>query len=94
MDKPRNSEPARGSFVTDRERIALAEEAQSLPIHVQMCAMRHEAIMAEIKDLRGDADKRLGRIEKAAWAILAAIGTLGGATLTQLAPIMSALAGQ
>jgi hypothetical protein len=80
--------------MTERERIALDEEAQSLPIHVKMCAMRHADIMGEIKDLRGDADKRLGRIEKAAWAILAAIGTIGGATLTQLAPVMAALAGQ
>lgn len=80
--------------MTDRERIALAEEAQSLPIHVQMCAMRHEAIMGEIKDLRADADKRLGRIEKAAWAILAMIGTVGGAAVSQVAPVMQALAGQ
>lgn len=52
--------------MTDRERIALAEEAQSLPIHVQMCAMRHEAIMGEIKDLRTDTEERLARIEKSA----------------------------
>lgn len=80
--------------MTDRERIALDEEAQSLPIHVRMCAFRHEAIMSEIKELRSDADKRLGRIEKAAWGILAAIGTGGLATLSQLAPLMQALAGQ
>ena len=80
--------------MTERERVALEEEAQSLPIHVRMCAFRHNAIMAEIRDLRSDAEKRLARIEKAAWAILAAIGTGGLATLSQLAPIMQALAGQ
>ena len=80
--------------MTDRERIALDEEAQSLPIHVKMCAMRHDAIMGEIKELRDGAEKRLARIEKAAWAILATIGTGGVATLTQLAPVMAALAGQ
>lgn len=80
--------------MTERERIALDEEAQSLPIHVRMCAYRHGDIMAEIKELRADADKRLGRIEKAAWAILAAVGTGGVATLSQIAPIMQALAGQ
>ena len=80
--------------MTERERVALEEEAQSLPIHVRMCAFRHNAIMSEIRDLRGDAEKRLARIEKAAWAILAAIGTGGLATLSQIAPIMQALAGQ
>lgn len=80
--------------MTDRERVALDEEAQSLPIHVRMCAFRHEAIMSEIRELRSDSDKRLGRIERAAWAILVAVGTGGVATLTQLAPIMGALAGQ
>jgi hypothetical protein len=80
--------------MTDRDRVALEEEASSLPIHVKMCAYRHDAIMSEIRDLRSDADKRLGRIEKAAWGILAAIGTGGLATLSQLAPLMQALAGQ
>lgn len=80
--------------MTDRERIALDEEAQSLPIHVRMCAFRHTDVMLEIRELRNDAEKRLGRIEKTAWAILAAIGTGGLATITQLAPIMQALAGQ
>ena len=58
--------------MTDRERVSLDEEAQSLPIHVKMCAYRHDAIMAEIRefrentdkrlaDLRSDADRRLGR---------------------------------
>jgi hypothetical protein len=91
--------------MTDRERIALDEEAQSLPIHVRMCAFRHADVMDEIRETRADLDqrlaaleaaanKRLARIEKAAYAILGLIGTIGGATLTQLAPIMQALAGQ
>lgn len=91
--------------MTDRERVALEEEASSLPIHVRMCAFRHDAIMAEIREfredtdrrlaeLRSDADRRLGRIEKAAWGILATVGAGGLATLNQLAPLMQALAGQ
>ncbi len=80
--------------MTERDRIALDEEAKSLPIHVKMCAMRHDAIMTEIRELRGDADKRLARIEKAAWATIAMIGTIGGATLSQIGPVLAALAGQ
>jgi hypothetical protein len=91
--------------MTERERVALDEEAENLKLHVKMCAFRHTAILAEIRETRGDLDKkigdleavankRLGRIEKAAYAIIGLIGTIGGATLTQLAPIVAALAGQ
>lgn len=38
--------------MTDQERIAVAEEATSLPIHVQMCALRHRALIVEIRNLR------------------------------------------
>jgi hypothetical protein len=87
--------------MTDRERIALAEEAESLPIHVRMCALRHSQIMDKIDDLEAKQSARLSDIEgainavkKAAWGLLATVATGGAVTLAQLAPIMRAMAGQ
>lgn len=76
-------------MTTEEQRIALAEEAESLPIHVRMCAMRHGQIVGKI-----DAqDRRLSRIEKAAWAILATLAGGGALTAAQVAPVLQALAG-
>lgn len=74
--------------VSDEERIALREEAESLPVHVQMCALRHRAILQKIEA----ADTRGRRIERIAWAILGVLGSTGVATVTQLLPIIGALA--
>jgi hypothetical protein len=87
--------------MTDRERLALDEEATSLPLHVRMCAFRHDQILARVETLDEAARKmleaqnaRLSRIEKAAWGILLTLGGGGGLTLTQLLPAVRALAGQ
>jgi hypothetical protein len=94
--------------VTERERIALAEEAESLPIHVRMCAMRHAQIMDRIADAEQKRDERFAAmksgldglqddikaVKKAAWAILATLAGGGALTVAQIAPIMQALAGQ
>lgn len=94
--------------VTERERIALAEEAESLPIHVRMCAMRHQQIMDRIEDAEQKRDekfkemtkgiegvqKEIGAVKKAAWGILLLLAGGGAITTAQIVPIMQALAGQ
>lgn len=80
--------------MTDNEPIALDEEAASLPIHVRMCAFRHRQILEKIEELDTKTDRRLSRIEKAAWAIVGLLGTGLGAGVTQVLPIMRAMAGQ
>jgi cytochrome c5 len=80
--------------VTDPERIALAEEAHDLAIHVQMCAMRHSQILARIDQADEAAKAWRARIEKGVWALIAMVGTGLGAGFTQLMPLMQAMAGQ
>ena len=87
--------------MTERERMALDEEAHDLVIHVRMCAMRHDQIINRVESLdsaareRLDAQNvRLARIEKAAWAILATLAGGGVATVGQVLPIVRAMAGQ
>ena len=87
--------------MTERERIALEEEATSLPIHVRMCALRHQQIVDKVEALDAAArekmdsqNTRLSRIEKAAWGILITLAGGGGLTLAQVLPIMRAMAGQ
>jgi hypothetical protein len=76
--------------MSEEERMALAEEAKSLPIHVQMCAFRHKQIMGKI-----DAqNKMLKRIAAAAYTILTAIVSGGALTFAEVIPVMRALAGQ
>lgn len=74
--------------MTGDERIALAEEEGSLPIHVAMCVIRHKAIIAKIDA----ADARARRIERVAWSILTLLAGGGLATMGQLLPIIQALA--
>ena len=80
--------------MTEPERIALDEEAQSLPIHVKMCAMRHSQILSRIEQADEDAKAWRARIEKGVWALLAMVGGGLGAGATQVLPIMRAMAGQ
>lgn len=80
--------------MTDRERMALEEEASSLPIHVQMCAMRHRQILERINEADATAQAWRARIEKGVWALIAMVGTGLGAGATQVLPVMRALAGQ
>jgi hypothetical protein len=94
--------------MTERERIALAEEAESLPIHVRMCAMRHSQIMDRISDAEEKRDERfkamkagidglqddIKAVKRAAWGILATLAGGGALTAAQIVPIMQALAGQ
>ena len=76
--------------MTERDRIALEEEATSLPIHVRMCALRHNQLLDSV----AAQNRRLSRIEKAAWGILVTLAGGGGLTLTQILPAVRALAGQ
>jgi hypothetical protein len=75
------------AMTSERERIALAEEATSLPIHVQMCAIRHAQLLSEISQLR-----RL-----VAGIFLASVTAAGG-SLAPYAPqlwgVLRAVAGQ
>jgi hypothetical protein len=87
--------------MTDRERLALDEEATSLPLHVRMCAFRHDQLITKVEALDEASRKmleaqntRLSRIEKAAWGILLTLAGGGGLTLTQLLPAVRAMAGQ
>lgn len=94
--------------MTDRERIALAEEAESLPIHVRMCAMRHQQIMERIADAEQKRDEKFAEMTKgieavrsdvkavknAAYALLLALASGGALTVAQVMPIMRAMAGQ
>jgi hypothetical protein len=99
-------------MTAEEQRIALDEEASSLPIHVRMCAMRHYQIISKVEELDRSArsnleklqaaakvtldaqDKRLSRIEKAAWAILLTLAGGGAVTVAQVQPVLQALAGQ
>jgi len=83
------------------DRMALAEEANSLPLHVQMCSMRHRQIMATVSALdrmardRMEAQAvRLKRIEAAAYGILTLMAGGGAFTVAQVAPVLRVLAGQ
>ena len=80
--------------MTDAQKIALTEEAHDLGIHVQMCAMRHEAILQRIDEADAAARSWRARIEKGIWALLAMVGGGLGAGVTQVLPIMRAMAGQ
>ncbi|MBU8540799.1 hypothetical protein [Falsiroseomonas tokyonensis] len=79
--------------MTSDERIALAEEAESLPIHVRMCALRHRQILSQMASLESAANVRMSRIEKLLWGILGVIttGLAGGAS--QIIPLLQAVAG-
>lgn len=91
--------------MTEQDRLALAEEAHDLAIHVQMCAMRHGQILSRIEQSdadarkwRKDADEAAkafrARVEKSIWALIGMVGTgLGGAAI-QVLPAMRAIAGQ
>lgn len=86
--------------MTADQRLALAEEASSLPLHVQMCAMRHEQTMNKIDQsitqmrlIETQTMLRLQRIERAAWAILGTIGTGGVIGITQVLPALQILLG-
>ncbi len=78
--------------MTEDQRLALEEEATSLPIHVRLCAYRHQQILSKLAAIESTSATRLGRIERAAWALVGLMGTGLGAS--QLMPIMRALAGQ
>jgi hypothetical protein len=71
----------------DRDRIAIAEEATSLPIHVQMCAIRHRELLAEVAQMR-----------RLFWVVAPASLTAAGGTLAPYAPqilgVLRAVAGQ
>jgi hypothetical protein len=73
--------------MTDRDRIAIAEEATSLPIHVQMCALRHQQLLGEISQLR-----------RLVGAIFVASLTAAGGSLAPFAPqlfgVLRVIAGQ
>jgi hypothetical protein len=80
--------------MTDRDRIALEEEASSLPIHVQMCAMRHAQILARIEEADAAARAWRSKVDKGIWALIGMVGTGLGAGVTQVLPVMRAMAGQ
>jgi hypothetical protein len=80
--------------MTDPERIALAEEAHDLGIHVRMCAIRHGQILSRIEQADADAKAWRGKVEKGLWALIAMVGTGLGAGATQVLPVMRAMAGQ
>lgn len=91
--------------MTDPERIALAEEAHDLAIHVQMCAMRHAQILARINETdadarawrdKTDADAKAwrGRIEKGVWALVVMVTGAIGARVADVVPVVRAMAGQ
>ncbi len=80
--------------MTDRERIALDEEANSLPIHVQMCAMRHAQILSRIEEADAAAHAWRSRIEKGVWSLVIMVGGAIGARITEVVPVVRALAGQ
>jgi hypothetical protein len=76
-----------GRLMTDHERTAIAEEATSLPIHVQMCALRHREIRREVAEVR-----------RLMWIIAPASLTAAGGTvapyLPQILGVLRAAAGQ
>lgn len=80
--------------MTDHERLALDEEAQSLPIHVKMCAMRHAQILSRIDEADAAARVWRARIEKGVWSLVVMVAGAIGAGATEVVPIMRALAGQ
>lgn len=80
--------------MTEPERIALAEEAHDLAIHVQMCAMRHAQILSRIEQADAAAHAWRRRIEKGVWSLVVMVGGAIGARVTEVLPIMRALAGQ
>lgn len=57
-----------------------AEEAD-LATHVQLCAIRHAAV-----------ERRMTRIERAIYALLALASVSGGASVAQVLPVVQALA--
>lgn len=67
--------------MTDAQKIALAEEAHDLGIHVQMCAMRHEAILQRIDE--ADAAARTGSMPATLSATLAGAVQAGALTSQQ-----------
>jgi hypothetical protein len=80
--------------MTERERIALDEEAHDLSIHVKMCAMRHQQILSRIDEADAEAKAWRARIEKGIWALIAMVGTAIGGAAVELVPVMRAMAGQ
>jgi hypothetical protein len=80
--------------VTERERIALPQEANDLALHVQMCALRHGQVLSSIQDHAEATERRLARIERAAWGIIGLLATAGATVMPQVLPVMRAMAGQ
>jgi hypothetical protein len=87
--------------MTDRERTAISEEAESLPIHVKMCTLRHRETLDEIDETRTDVRKLAGevtRLRHTLWGVmlLTAIGSGGTVApyLPQVLGILRAVAGQ
>jgi len=72
----------------------LPQEASDLSIHVQMCALRHKQILALIQDHAAATERRLARIERAAWSIIGILAMAGGTLAPHAVPIMRAMAGQ
>lgn len=78
--------------MTDAQKISLTEEAESLPIHVKMCAMRHESIMARIEEAAAEARIWRTRIDRVLWALLTMVGGGIGLGTTQVLPVIRAMA--
>jgi uncharacterized membrane protein YsdA (DUF1294 family) len=80
--------------MTEQDRIALDEEAHDLGIHVKMCAIRHAQILSRIDQADADAKAWRGRVEKGIWALVVMVGGGLGAGVTQVMPVVRAMADQ
>lgn len=71
----------------------LSVEETDLKTHVEMCAMRHRAILEQIGDLRGAADRRLTRMERVLWGVLTLLTTSMGVAAAEVIPLLRLLGG-
>lgn len=67
-----------------------AEEAD-LKIHVEMCALRHEAIIRQLDCLRDAADRRLKRMEQVLWGMAALMISSIGVAASDMLPMLRLL---
>jgi len=76
-------------MVTADEALALKEEAENLGLHVQMCAIRYNRVIARLDR----QDQMLVSIRAGVWGAVIALCGMGGAVYTTGATVIRHLSG-